>query len=542
MQPRRPISDSLPSNALKSLIAVIQERGNLVDWWRLTFDSLGQAARTIAIGEILSFLVKNVRGSQSLAHALTVVVDEDRKLFEDILFSFLMPLHEAFVQAKKWDEALQLEIAIYTGFIKQNEDWEFFERAFKRIAHPYNLLARTRVSPKSIVDDSACSQQAAGAKTLFWFQNFNILAHTQLVFEIAETNNVAGSLYASALFDNGMATAAPSFQDRGITLLPPLDSPSYQNRCDHLVESCRQLGITTIVFVSQPLQSGYFREIAPDLRLVWWSMKFPLGGLNYFDQLLCNRTFNRSIRTFGGSDWLCLPIPVHPLMPVSLPAEGVSIQSDMLRAGILSREEKLASSNLPEILQPLLQTYPSLQLNYTGRQFNPALDSRLRGTALAQDDRRLHFQGWVIPYSFIAAQDVIIDTPNLGGLSAYWAMMLGKVVISFGEFGSIGAMGTEQQLGEYFQLLRSTADVDAYFCAATDKPFYLSDGALIEDCIRWYLREPALRIVHGQRFKGFYAQYSSNSSACRKMILDELVSFGIDKAAAPACNEIQSVN
>jgi hypothetical protein len=153
---------------------------------------------------------------------------------------------------------------------------------------------------------------------------------------------------------------------------------------------------------------------------------------------------------------------------------------------------------------------PGLRLFWTGRRELPDVTKRLHGDPGTGVKHRVHFVGWVDPAEFLPQVDLLIDTPNLGGVVAYWAMSMGKVVISATDTGSVGALGSRQDLQTHFQLLSSAEEVRAYFTEASTRPYYLSDVSLTKHCLAGYAADRALLAVHGQRFLRFFNETLSD--------------------------------
>ena len=106
--------------------------------------------------------------------------------------------------------------------------------------------------------------------------------------------------------------------------------------------------------------------------------------------------------------------------------------------------------------------------------------------------------------------DLLIDTPNLGGMVAYWMMSMGKVVISATDSGSIGALGSRQELRTHFELLYTAKEVHTYFSNPTGLPYYLSTIELIPLCVTLYANQRQLLQEHGQRFLHFFRDHLSD--------------------------------
>lgn len=508
----------LAKNVLRALADAIARGTNPLEWWRKEISPISPSPRRILLRELAELLTKEMRGISEFAQFLRVDKKQHSAEFESILYEFLMPLHNTLVMKNLWDEALSLELVIYTIFIKQDEDLAFYEKSFASLYSPYANTSYTstdRASSRALtprssgLNESDCNPTISGGSVLFWFQNYFVLAHTELVLDLASNLSPPTKIFASALSNTNLDKARTVFAGAGIEILNIDDRKNISARCKDLVKICKDHSISNIVFVSLPLQSGYLKSICDGIQLTWWSMKYPLGCIHHFNHLVCNRTLYPTQKRFNGTLWSCAPFAVKPIT-TNLKKESVHIALNDLKMGVLSREEKFASSQLPEILHRCLTSNNRSQLFWTGRSQDKDLDRRLHLSSGDKLDNRIHFCGWVSPVEFLTQIDLLIDTPNLGGMVAYWMMSLGKVVLSATDHGSVGALGSRQDLSEHFELLNNPDQVHTYFSSSSDRPFYLSDPDLIPLCIEKYCAQKALLDEHGRRFFLFFDKMLSN--------------------------------
>ena len=489
--------------ALQALTSINNQTAHdIQEWWSNVIFKLPQESRPVVLSELAIILASNIYDIVTFAKCFKVNKFKQPNEFNSILFEFLLPLHRAFIQSGSWDNALNLERIICQDFIKQDENNSFYEQAFTELYSPY---ITTLNNTNSLVDSRVSSDGA----TLFWFQNYSILAHTQLVLDLAQNLPLQVKLYASALSNRDLEMSLPVFAKSGIEILSINDQQTFQERCKSLIKLCKSRGISNIVMVSLPLQSGYIKSICDGISLVWWSMKYPLGCMPHFDRLVCNRSIYPQQKSFNGLLWQCAPFALKAMLPHPNPQPLSETQAD-LKLGVLSREEKFASSDLPEILSRSLADKPELQLFWTGRVCEPVLASRLHAALSKEDHQQVHFAGWVDPKLFLTQIDLLVDTPNLGGMVAYWAMSMGKVVISATDSGSVGALGSRDELRAHFELLSSTEEIREYFKGKSTLPYYLSRTELIPLCLTLYSDQKDLLKEHGQRFLRFYINFLSD--------------------------------
>lgn len=495
------IAPKMAQELLQSLASAIQQRIHPLQWWQAYVLQIPAPSRANALSELAASLATHMSGTHQFAQDLAIDKSLHSDHFEEILFKLLLPIHDHHVVSGNWAAALQMEMTLYAAYIKQDEDWDFYETVFGRLYAPYRSL---NTAPQLLTAPSVQTEE----KTLFWFQNYSILAHSTVCLEFVESLPMPGRFYVSAVSNVGLDQSRSAYTSRGITPLPVNDQLDVAARCRQLVDLCRQHQIGNIVFVSVPLQSGYLRVIAGEIKLTWWSMKYPLGCLTHFDRLVCNRSIEPETRQIKGMMWRCAPFALKPLPAPSKPVASRS--GNALNLGILSREEKLASSDLPEIMSRTLAAVADTHLYWTGRHNEPSLEGRLLHAAPDALKSRIQFCGWVDPANFLNAMDLLIDTPNLGGVVAYWMMSIGKVVLSASDTGSIGALGSRTVLSHHFDLLRSETDVENYFSSRSDRPYYLETAELIPACITTYACRPDLLAEHGARFQNFFKSHLSN--------------------------------
>lgn len=503
--------------ALQSLSSAISSGVEPLCWWDMEIAILPSEIRRTLLSKLASLLARDMRGASFFAQSLKVDKADHSVKFESVLFDFLMPLHSALVHQGAWDEVLNLESIIYQFFIKQDENHDFYQKAFAVLYEPYSY----QLGVISNSEDSSCISASAAINppadaTLFWFQSYAILAHTQLVLDLASHLPISTKFYASALDNSFLEQSQGTFSQAGIEILKIDDRLSISTKCSTLIKLCKNQGISNIVLVSVPLQSGYLKKVSDGISLTWWSMKYPLGCMPHFDRLVCNRSLSPTQKVFHGAIWQCAPFALRPLAPhASHQPLGKLITN--LNVGILSREEKFASSQLPEILNQSILEIPNLHLHWTGRKEDPDLAARLHGHADNSLHKQVHFSGWVDPALFLTQIDLLVDTPNLGGMAAYWAMSMGKVVVSATDFGSIGALGERHELQAHFKFLTSIDEVYEYFYCESNQAYYLSSIDLIPVCLKGYANQKGLLEIHGQRFLRIYSDLLSNMDRWSEM-------------------------
>lgn len=498
------VPSKLSLAALQTL-SVAQRCGTRpLEWWRSEIAPLAPEVRTSVLKELSLMLAKSMRGTSGFAQNLRLNKAMYPEEFEVIFFDFLLPLQQALIQRRAWEEALNLEQMLYVSFIKQDENQDFYERAFAGLYSAYASILRPPTE-----NTKPHREVLSGGATLFWFNNYDILAHTQLALNLVEHLPTQGKFYASALSNFRLVESRPSFASAGIEVLQIDDCQAITARCDELVRLCKIKGISNIVFVSLPFQSGYLKTICNGIALTWWSMKYPLGCLSHFDRLVCNRTLYPTQKIFNGALWECAPFAVKAITPSPAPV-SVGLGSAGLKVGVLSREEKFSSSRLPELLSICLDQNPSLELLWTGWKEEPSIVQRLEGRLGSAVRQRINFCGWVDPANFLTRIDLLVDTPNLGGMAGYWAMSIGKVVISASDSGSVGSLGSRKDLERHFQLLSSYEDICEYFDSPAERPYYLTDAELIPICVSKYADHRGLIVEHGRLFSQFFSDVLSD--------------------------------
>ncbi len=469
-----------------------------LEWWGSEISPLAPEDRTSVLKELALMLAKDMRGISGFAQNLGLDKAKYPTEFEIIFFDFLLPLQQALIQQGAWEEALNLELTLYVIFIRQDENQDFYERAFAGLYSAYTSILRP-----STVSAKLPREVQSGGATLFWFQNYSILAHTQLALNLVEHLPMREQFYASALSNAQLEESRSIFAFAGIEVLQIDDRQAITARCNELISLCKIKDITNIVFVSLPLQSGYIKTVCNGISLTWWSMKYPLGCMPHFDRLVCNRTLYPTQKIFHGALWECAPFAVKAIAPSPAPV-SVGSGSAELKVGVLSREEKFSSSRLPELLSICLDQNPSLELFWTGRKEEPTIVQRIEGRLGSAVRQRINFCGWVDPANFLTRIDLLVDTPNLGGMAAYWAMSIGRVVISASDSGSVGSLGSRKDLEKHFKLLSSYEDICEYFDSPAERPYYLTDAELIPMCVFKYANHRGLVADHGRLFSQFF--------------------------------------
>lgn len=425
----------------------------------------------------------------------------DRKALAEFLASFMFPLHFALVRSGQQELALRFELFIYASFIKQCEEEKFYRWAFEGLYRPYVKISSR--ANKSEFEDIGRVHSA----TIFFFQNFSSLAHVRLFLEQLESVRglLAANIYVFALF--------PCSDRASVNRLAELGVPFYECSDGALTEKFSKLvglatdwNVSDIVFVSTPLHAPFCSKILPDCRFTWWSHKFALSTVPFFDYLLCFRALSKTVRVIDGVQWRAGPLALAPL-PLGKPM--VSMESAKgVRLGVLAREEKILSSNLPEVVGAVLRTLEGIDFTFTARGDGAAVVARALGAGGQSIVDRVRCVGWVNPSAYLSGLDILLDTPTLGGLSCYWAMSAGIPVISALPAGSIGALSDRPEIARRFTIVTDESDVCRYETEFDGRPFVLANFSplLVEAVVTRLVERPHFRHEVGESFRKFFVE------------------------------------
>ena len=233
-----PQSGSLAQAALQTLSVALARGEHPLQWWEIQISRMLPEIRRIVLHELAVLLANEMRGISQFAKSLTVDKFKHPAEFESILFDFLMPLHHVLVSQQHWDEALCLESIIYIDFIKQDEDHQFYEKSFKRLYFPYQKILSaspiwtisgdptTRANDLEVMNLKECG--SSDESMLFWFQNYSVLAHTQLVLDLFSNLTKKSRVYASALSNTNLDSSRAVFTEAGIKILPVDDQKNLE--------------------------------------------------------------------------------------------------------------------------------------------------------------------------------------------------------------------------------------------------------------------------------------------------------------------------
>jgi hypothetical protein len=492
------MSDSLNHILLKYLIDK-----NIDGFKQVCYNLSDEKSRSACLSKFALFCVNNLNSCAGLAQHFIIYAKLDRQFFEFYLFQFLTEVYRFLVLTKKWDDALELETSIYNVYIKQDETDSFYQRAFDALYSVYD--------PANLKHTENNTTDIKGSPTLYFLMNFNKLAHVEVLLEYFSNLEDTSNVFLSALSSQGLESLKDDLDNLSINYFTLSNDKKISIRYQELIKYCIDLGINNIVFISLPLHSNYVKQIVPDkIKLTWWSMKFPLGGMRQFSRLVCCRSMVPELRNINGELWSCAPFAVKGITTHARKEKESSNADINIKFGVLAREEKFASSRLPEVVSKALLATNNSSFYWTGRSFDLGIHERITSSNSHSTLNRSHFVGWVNPIQYLNDIDVFVDTPNLGGVVAYWAMSLNKIVISSTDSGSIGALASKEVLAKYFLCLSSETDVNYYFSNQQTQPFYLSDIDLIFDCFKVISSGKVNITEYGILFGNFFQNYLTN--------------------------------
>lgn len=426
----------------------------------------------------------------------------DRKALSEFLASFIFPLHFALVRSGQQELSLRLELFIYASFIKQCEEEKFYRWAFEGLYRPYVKISSR--SNKSGFEDIGRVHSA----TIFFFQNFSPLAHVRLFLEQLESVRglLAANIYVFALFPCSDRASVNRLAELGVPFYECSDRGALTKKFSKLVNLATDWNVSDVVFVSTPLHAPFCSKILPDCRFTWWSHKFALSTIPFFDYLVCFRALSKTLRVIDGAQWRAGPLALAPL---SLAEPMVSMESVKgICLGVLAREEKILSSNLPEVVGSVLRTLEGIDFTFTARGDGAAVVARALGVGGQSIADRVRCVGWVDPPAYLSGLDILLDTPTLGGLSCYWAMSAGIPVISALPTGSVGALSDRSEIARHFSIVTDESDVCRYETEFDGRPFVLASFSplLVVAVITRLVERPDFRREVGESFRKFFLE------------------------------------
>jgi hypothetical protein len=179
----------------------------------------------------------------------------------------------ALIEAKRLEDALWMEVAIYNAFVKTTESEEHYKKCFDLWSPQLKAYGKSHRRPLKPGDPrSVC----------FVIHNGVLLGHTEVMITFIDEwrrQGIDTKLHLCSI--GGMD---PKFSEmmttRGVTIIPN-PGLAWGGACFHLRDEIEKRGINTAVWLGPPITASFALSMKLAHRQVIWSVKFhPV----YFDR------------------------------------------------------------------------------------------------------------------------------------------------------------------------------------------------------------------------------------------------------------------
>ena len=435
----------------------------------------------------------------------------------DAMFALAVRVLRQFIARGDAPNALALEGAIYSIFVKTIESEEHYERCFSQWRDEMAALGRSFAKePGRGLDD------AGGRDVAFVFHSGTVLGHTEVLFQLIRgrsASSVPPRIYTLFGQDANFAEATAA---RGIPVETYPRAPGGPH--EWLRERIAANGERVAVWVSVPTAALFVLAARVAPVQVFWSLKHHPIRAPEIDGYITYGSWGERERVFHGQPWTVCPMPLalDPRQPRAQDVAALRARfPHPVLAGTLAREEKIASPPFLESVAAILERHPQMGYLWTGRSRHAGIDAFFRERGM---EDRCHFVGWVDTPLYAAVLDLFLETFPFGcGITGYQAIDAGVPLLSYAEANTVFGMQFWEEAGAGRRPLEREA-LDLYpVLAARDPGEYVELASRLVD-------DPAFRESWRERERAFHAKEIADNSRYSQRFFATLEAIAASKA------------
>ena len=434
----------------------------------------------------------------------------------DAMFTMAARVLRHFIARGDAPNALALEGAIYSIFVKAVESEEHYERCFSQWREEMAALGRSVAK-----EPGPGAAGAEGLDIAFVFHTGTVLGHTEVLFRLlgsCDTSRIRARLYTLFGHDTAFLEAAAR---RGIPVESYPRAPGGPH--EWLRGRIAANGERVAVWVSLPPASLFILAARVAPVQVFWSLKHHPIRAPEIDGYITYGAWGERERVFHGQRWTVCPMP---LALDSRPAPGEDVAALRARfphsvlAGTLAREEKIASPPFLASVAEILRRHPEMGYVWTGRSRHAGIDAFFREQGVGD---RCHFVGWVDTPLYAAVLDLFLETFPLGcGITGYQAIDAGVPLLSYADANTVFGIQYWEAVGAGGRALERE-ELDRYLVLAARDP-----GEYVELASR-LVRDAAFRDAWRTRERRFHAEEVADLGRYSRRFFETLEAIAVGK-------------
>lgn len=346
--------------------------------------------------------------------------------------------------AQKITDEIKNEITLFLNKIIQNNDFdalliffsEFYHFSVKSIESFENYIDCFKfIEPfaqyygdylRSHLPSYANKPEANSKKICYFFPNIeNDLAHIELFYNMIKEHDSKSDLKIFvASFSN---VKYKSKYIKELELKKKISIIPLERNTNGLISFLKKFisyNFLQLIIVSVPdILPVFVRALTPK-KVTWISMKFEL---HCFTELTNRISYQSSIGDIFEHDKIKWYRNAPALLNKNIQYNGPR-NSNSIKFLTINREEKIRNLEFLESVAQILLNTKNSSFSWTGRTDDPVISNFFKNKKL---ENRVHFIGWVDPYSLINNFDIFLDVPNLSGYVSAQYFAIGFPIVIF---------------------------------------------------------------------------------------------------------------
>ncbi len=322
-----------------------------------------------------------------------------------------------YLHSGEFDKLLQLDLMLYTNYLKQSEISEIYENVYSvtdSFLAEYGSFLRSQLPMKDGTQrNRVCYLIPNLDNDLAHIETFyNIFCHHSstsdleifVAGEVAEKNNPRSRMIRQLVIDKKIKILEYAYSHAGALKF-----------CSDFFN----LHFAQVIVFSVPLLlPALVRALGPE-NVTWLTTKFELDSFKELRNRTSLFSWRKDVIYKGDSRWIR---SLGALNAGEVPSFNARIDVKELRLVSLNREEKINHPTFLNSVSQILKNRENAIFHYTGRQNLENIKNFFSQQGLAN---RVRYIGWVNFSEVISNYDIFLDTPTLSGSIAAKACVAG---------------------------------------------------------------------------------------------------------------------
>ncbi len=351
---------------------------------------------------------------------LGLASETDKNWTENVANHVALPWMEQAVAKRFYNTAIQCEMFLYDGWVRQYEIMDHYQKSFSRWADRMYAAGKSYAQTLPLIETQSRKRPLIG----IFAHNSAWLAHIDLLYQTLRMTTDREYDLCIYFFSSRDDNTLRKFADINVksVFLDDQDfPPAPVERLAALRLRLAQDGVRTLLWLCHPTLFSFAMGMRLAPQQVYWSMKHPISALIGADSYWTSH--NSEHLDIYERRWKTTPVTyAATATPTDTDIQAIRAQfpEGAILLGTIAREEKLNSPAFLDAISAVLKNHPHTYYLYTSRTDASPIQSHFAAQGVGE---RARCVGWIDPRLYAQVFDIYADCwPARSGMTAFAAL------------------------------------------------------------------------------------------------------------------------